>query len=478
MTDVSLISRLSCREDWERFYEYRALQAEQEQFLKELRRFIDEEAYLPVCKKILSGEDFPLPGRAVISKMGSQKKRVVYIYPPEENMVLKMLTWMMLRRYDHLFSGNLYSFRPGRTVKDAIRRLQGIPGIREMYSYKADITNYFNSIPVEKLLPMLEKLMAPAQDSKTDESGREGDPQLLAFLKQLLEEPRALDRRSGEIIIEQKGIMAGSPVSAFLANLYLKDLDSCMEKEGIPYARYSDDIILFAKSREEAERCAARFREMLSELVLGINPDKEMFGTPEEGWTFLGFQYLQGTIDIAPASAVKIKQKMRRKTRALRRWQQRGGHDPARAAGAFIRIFNRKLLGRKSGRQAAAIPEKPEIPKVHGSADIPEELQDPGGTHELTWSRWFFPVINTAERLHEIDLYAEDCLRFLLSGKRTKARFNVRYEDLRELGFQSLVHAYYAYENAEKWERQDFRKERESCGPGDITGESARIDKT
>ena len=62
---------------------------------------------------------------------------------------------------------------------------------------------------------------------------------------------------------------------------------------------------------------------------------------------------------------------------------------------------------------------------------------------ELTWTRWFFPVITTDESLREIDLYAQDCLRFLIRGKRTKARFDARYEDLKRLGYRSLVNEYY-----------------------------------
>ena len=54
-----------------------------------------------------------------------------------------------------------------------------------------------------------------------------------------------------------------------------------------------------------------------------------------------------------------------------------------------------------------------------------------------------FPVITTTKSLHEIDLYAQDLLRFLISGTHTKSRFNVRYEDLKALGYRSLVNEYY-----------------------------------
>jgi hypothetical protein len=96
------------------------------------------------------------------------------------------------------------------------------------------------------------------------------------------------------------------------------------------------------------------------------------------------------------------------------RWRQRGGYGGEKAAAAFVRVCNRKLL------------ESP--------AD-----------NELSWKNWFFPLITTAGSLRTIDRYAQDCLRYLISGKRTKGRFDVRYEDLKRLGYRSLVHEYYAF---------------------------------
>ena len=63
--------------------------------------------------------------------------------------------------------------------------------------------------------------------------------------------------------------------------------------------------------------------------------------------------------------------------------------------------------------------------------------------NDLTWSFWYFSVLTTTKSLNEIDRYAQECVRYLISGKRTKARFNVRYEQMKELGYKSLVHAFY-----------------------------------
>ena len=425
---MSMLEQLSDEACWERFYAYKTSLACPKTFAKELRRFIDARGWEPVCEEIRKTAEeirqsgsagdqeitFPLPSKAVISKQSSQKKRTVYTYPAPENTVLKLLTWLLLRKYDGLFSGNLYSFRPGITAKDAVRRLRRTKDINRMYSYKADISNYFNSVPVEKLLPMLSEALAE-------------DPALLNFLSGLLTEPRVLDGSRGiteprtpeesRIIIEQKGIMAGTPLSAFYANLYLKDLDRSFAERGIPYARYSDDIILFAKTAEERDACASEVGHFLAERGLSLNPDKEVFGAPEDGFTFLGFEFREGYIDIAPVSVTKLKKKMRRKARALDRWHRRKGLSGEKAAAAFLRVFNRKLFAAE-------------------------------GDNELSWNRWFFPVITRTDRLHEIDLYAQDCIRFLAAGTRTKARFDVRYEDLKRLGYRSLVHEWYAYEGS------------------------------
>ena len=395
---MSLLDRLQDPKAWEKFYEYKLSLALPKQFTKRLRTFIDEKSYLPVCEKIAAGEPFALPEKSVISKMSTQKRRTVYTYPDPENTVLKLLTYLLIREYNDLFSAGLYSFRPGRAAKDAVRTILKNADIMNMYAYKVDIHDYFNSVPVHALLPMLRSTLSE-------------DVKLYDFLSGLLLEKRVIDR--GMVVTERKGIMAGTPLSSFYANLYLCALDRHFASRGIIYARYSDDIILFGPSEEEIKKYASYIRRFLSEAELEVNPDKEFFYSPGEGFTFLGFSCSESTIDIAPVTLKKLKAKMRRKRDSLYRWYRRCGTEGTGAAKAFIRIFNRKLL-------------------------------ECAGDNELSWSNWFFPVINTTAGLHEIDIYAQDCIRFLVSGSHTKSRYNVRYSDLKALGYRSLVNAYYS----------------------------------
>ncbi len=398
---MSLIDKLFEKSIWEKFYDYKTGLRCSKRFTKELRAFIDAEAYLKYEDEIRTCEGLPLPSKSIISKMSSQKKRTVYKYPYDFNMVLKLLTYLTLRKYDSIYTPCLYSFRPGVCAKDAIMNLTHTKNIHRMYSYKIDVSDYFNSIPVPRMAEILEKTI-------TD------DDKLLTLMKTLLTEEKVLS--GGALITEQKGIMAGTPISSFYANLYLKDLDEWFYERGIIYARYSDDIIVFADNEKDIATYKDVILEHLKSKGLTVNPDKEVSGTPEDGFCFLGIEAKNGEIDIAPQSVIKLKQKMRRKARALNRWYHRKGLDGTKAAAAFIRIFNHKLL------------------EVNEDSD-------------LTWSLWFFPVITTPNSLHVIDLYAQDLLRYLISDTHTKSRYNVRYEDLKELGYKSLVNEYYAHKD-------------------------------
>lgn len=393
-----MLEQLADSKTWDKYLSYKTSVCLSDKAEKQLRQFISDKTYSPIVDNILSGGDFPLPHKAVISKASTQKKRTLYIYPKAESTVLKLLTYLLLRKYDHIFSPGLYSFRPGRNAKTAFTCLSSKKDINKMYSYKVDVSNYFNSINVKGMKDMLEETI--------------DDRELLDFLLKLLLNPNVVFEN--KIIQEDKGIMAGTPLASFYANLYLKDLDYSFTDRGIIYARYSDDIIVFAETEEKIREYADEIKEFLNSRSLCVNPSKEEYTKPGQRWVFLGYSYQDGKIDISQVSLKKLKAKMRRKSRALVRWSNRKGIDRQQAAKAFIRIFNSKLF---------------------------EYSED----NELSWCHWFFPVINTDESLHELDRYAQDCIRYIATGRRTKKRFDFRYEEMKKLGYRSTLNYYYSF---------------------------------
>ena len=398
---TSLLNILAEEKVWIDFYERKV---EPDYFrlsdAQELFHYIRDKRYVSVVDKILNGESLSIPHKKRIAKSDTSKKRIVYSLPEDESMVLKLLTWMMIRKYDSFFSDNLYSFRPSYSAKDALRKLMSDPDISRCFSYKLDIHNYFNSIKVENLLPALKNLFAD-------------DKLLYEFFSSQLSDMRAVD--NGEIIQEQKGVMAGMPYAGFLANIFLTPLDREFEKiPEIVYCRYSDDIIMFAKDKEALNGARLKLQQMLEAYGLEVNPDKVVETAPNEPWTFLGFEYNGKEIDVSRISVQKLKAKMRRKARALERWKNTHKKDGWMAARAFIKHFNKKLYTSESNS-------------------------------EVNWSWWYFPLITTEKSLKEIDAYMQDCVRYIATSSRTKSRFNFTYDQMKELGLKTLVNRWFSY---------------------------------
>ena len=395
----SIISQLDDQAVWEEFLAHRLMKGRFTwPMFSDADDYVAEEGYLPVARAFKSGEGPGIPERKRINKMGTGKKRTVYCFSPEETRVLKLIAYL-LYRYDDRFAPNCYAFRRGVKASDAIFRLRKELRGRKMWAYKLDIHDYFNSISIPILLPKLRELFAD-------------DPQLYGFFERMLTDDRAL--ADGEVVRENRGVMAGTPTSPFLADVYLMDVDRHFYEAGVIYARYSDDIILFAHDKEELDRHKATMLDFLKEYRLEVNPDKERIYSPDEPFEFLGFRCHGNAIDISEAVRTKMKGKIRRAARSLLRWRAAKGVSAEQAMKALIRKFNAKFF----------------------------EGDDPDS---LSWSRWFFPVINRTEGLKEIDSYFQQYIRYLSTGRHTKANYRVRYKDLKALGYRSLVHEFYLY---------------------------------
>ena len=369
---------------------------------QKLFQYVREKRYMPVVERILNGEGLSVPCKKRIAKTDSSKKRIVYSLPEDESIVLKLMTWMMIREYDWYFQGCLYSFRPDYGTKDALKKLTSIADISQYYSYKLDVRNYFNSIDVALLLPQLENLFSD-------------DVPLYNFITSQLSDSRAVD--NGKIVDEPKGVMAGMPYAVFFANVFLSGLDR--EFEQIPqvvYCRYSDDIIIFSKDKGILDATKERLLNALADFHLEVNPSKVSETVPGQPWTFLGFECNGWQVDVCRISVEKLKAKMRRKSRELEKWRRKAGKEGWMAARAFIKHFNKKLYTSES-------------------------------SSEINWSWWYFPLITTDKSLKVIDSYMQDCVRFIATGSRTKSRYNFTYSQMKGLGLQSLVNKWYSFKN-------------------------------
>jgi hypothetical protein len=393
----SILNQLVRQETWEEFLAYRLMKGRftWHEF-KDADSYVEREAYLPLVQKIVEGEGLGIPKKKIVNKMGTGKKRVVYSFAPDEKVILKILAFK-LYDYDGCFSPNCYAFRRGVKASDAIFAIRRAIDNRQMWAYKLDIHDYFNSISIDILLPMLKEMLAD-------------DLPLYRFFEKMLTDNRVVS--GAETIVESHGVMAGVPTAPFLADVYLKEVDRYFHDAHVIYARYSDDIILFAPDRETLMAYKAQMAEFLTKYRLEVNPDKEKIYSPDDAYEFLGFRCHAHDIDISEATKKKMKGKIKRATKSLMRWRIRNHMEPEKAMKGLINHFNRVFF----------------------------ESDD---TETLTWARWFFPVINQTDGLKEIDHYLQQNIRYLGTGKHNKSNYKTDYAQLKQMGYKSLVNEYY-----------------------------------
>ena len=400
---MTIWEQLSLPENWQEFFTYKIEKqhlSPKEQ--KELEEYIARQRYLPVLTAVSDKtKELPLPLKKEVNKSGVSKKRIVYSFGEDFNIFLKMLTYLLFR-YDSCFAPNCYAFRRHYGVKDAIRRIKGTRGLTNKYCLKVDISNYFNSIDVPLLLQKLNFL-------------RQEDEAVYDFLTRLLTADRAIlkEKQEPRVLTEKRGAMAGTPISPFLANVYLMEMDHAFEKEGVLYFRYSDDILLFGDTLAELELLKQKLFDFIAAHKLELNPSKVHLSNPGEPFEFLGFAFLNHKVELSQVTIHKMKDKIKRKARALRRWQQKKGLPGDRAAKGFIKAMNRKFF-------------------------------DKGDGSDFSWSRWFFPCLTTDEGLKEIDAYMQQYIRYCVTGRHYKGNYRIPYEQMKEWGYRSLVHEYYA----------------------------------
>ena len=389
---MSLLDELKKEEVWEEFYSFKtsANRLTKTEACR-LRSFIDEKRYL-------IAEEPDIPSKLILSKTGSDKKRTVYVFPEDQTWMLKLLA-RLLYKYDAKLSPYCYSFRREVTAATVFRRLRSIKGLDGKYVLKADIHDYFNSIPVNVLLEVLETVV-------------DDDPPLMAFFRRLLTSDRCIYR--GRVIDEKRGAMAGVPLASFFANFYLLSLDRLFEGSDAHYFRYSDDILIIADSEEQIRECYTLLLSHIAAKGLAMNEKKVFFYPPRGGFDFLGFRYYEGNVDLSEITIKKMKDKIRRKARSVRRRKDRKGYSFEKAASVLIRSMD-------------------------------ERLYDLSGNNEFTWTRFYFPVLTTAKGLAEIDSCLIQYLRYLYSGRHYKGNYAVSYDKLRSLGYTSMVNEFYTW---------------------------------
>ncbi|MBO9129096.1 CRISPR-associated primase-polymerase type A1 [Bacillus sp. 165] len=228
------------------------IEANPEEFIEGIKRKLVTGLYTPSAIKEIS-----------ISKNDGKFRKIGIL--TIEDRYIHMLVKCWLEPFClHRFNENSYAYQPGKSASQAVGKIE--QWIKDGYEWigETDISSFFDDIDHEILKQQITRFVK--------------DPEKISFIEYLLS-------------IQEKGVIQGSPLSPLLANIYLHEFDEFMSREGRPYVRFSDDLIVMEKSKEAIEMRMQFMKQSLHMLRLDINDDKTGTRNIGETFEFLGYRF-------------------------------------------------------------------------------------------------------------------------------------------------------------------------------------------
>ena len=245
--------------------------------------------------KLYEGTYQPALLRGVKILKSNGGERLLGIPTVQDRMIQHAVQQQLSALFEPTFSDYSYGFRPGRSAHDAIGAAQDYVQAGKSWVVDIDISAFFDHVNHDILMHRV--------------SRRVRDKRVLKLIGGYLRAGMQLD---GEVRKRREGTPQGGPLSPLLANIYLDPLDKELERRGLSFSRYADDVNIYVSSERSAERVFESISQWIEKhLKLTINRDKS--GT-ERPWErkFLGFRVREdGEIGLAKSSLEAYKERVR-----------------------------------------------------------------------------------------------------------------------------------------------------------------------
>ena len=153
-----------------------------------------------------------------------------------DRVIQQALTQVLTPIFDPGFSESSYGFRPGRSAHDAVRQALKYQQEGKQWVVDLDLKQFFDEVNHDVLMARIGRKVKDKRIKRL----------INAYLKAGVVCP------DGEHPTD-KGTPQGGPLSPFLSNVLLDDLDKELERRGHSFCRYADDCNIYVRSQKAGE---------------------------------------------------------------------------------------------------------------------------------------------------------------------------------------------------------------------------------
>ena len=377
-----------------------AVGADEEEMLKLENYIYSSQLDKDVKRIIKKNYFFEPPRRYMLRKNGSNRRRKIYVFEEKNKFFLQFLNYLLQKKTDHRFSDSLYSFRKLYSLDSLFNKIKKFDPNREKYIVKLDIHSYGDTINTSVLDKLLRTWFLD-------------EPEVHDFIMWLV--TRNLYYTASGLERDFTSIMSGSPLTSYLENIYLMQSDEYMDKNAAIWARFADDIfaIVDPNNIDSSKKLLSDVRNIIEkDLKLPLNEEKTRIVPPGEPLDFLGLKFGNGYTDLASNSFRKVFNKFTHRANRINRQVHKGFYSSDIAMKKMADYIDKYFYG------------------------FSEE--DP-----IKWVYRFFPYITRACSLNKLDKLSQECIRFVGTGRRTNAKYRIKYGDIKKLKYTPLVRSYF-----------------------------------
>jgi len=251
-----------------------------------------------IREQLLAGTYQPQPVRRHDLPKPDGGTRQLGIPTVLDRFLQQCLLQVLQPQFDPTFSEHSHGFRPGRSAHDAVRAAQKYIQSGLRWVADVDLAKFFDRVNHDVLMERLSRRIA--------------DGRMLRLIRRYLVAGVLAD---GVVVERHEGTPQGGPLSPLLANVLLDEVDKALERRGLAFARYADDLNVYTGSKRAADDAMVTLKRLFARLRLEVNDAKSAVA---RAWTrkFLGYSFwvAKGRVirpRVAPAALAEMKARVR-----------------------------------------------------------------------------------------------------------------------------------------------------------------------